>query len=349
MKSNHLKSGLLCLLFTTCFCSLAMASEVIPVISKPLSSVAIYPQFRAPANVISMNNSRISAEVSARITSIPANVGEEVKKDQVLVRLEQRDYQLAVEREQAKLEALLARIKLADYELNRALSLSKKQAVSEQLLKQREAELNTLRADEKGQRVALQLAKQNLEKTVIRAPFPAVITEHIGQVGELAAPGSPLLQIVDSSNLEVSANIQAHHAEEIIKAKSLHLLSEGNRYPLLLRVITPAIDSKSRTREARLLFKNEQLFKDKPAMPGGAGELAWERSSASLPSDLLVKRNGKLGVFVQRENQARFLPLPDAEEGRPASTNLPPDTQIITQGRFRLQDGDAVSQQSVSQ
>jgi RND family efflux transporter MFP subunit len=346
MIDNKFKSGLLCLLLTA-GCSLqVIASEAIPVSTKPFSSVAIYPELGAPANVISTSNTRISAEVSARITSLAANVGEEVKKDQVLVRLDQTDYQLAVEREQAKLDAILARIDLADYELKRAVSLSKKQAVSEQLLKQRETELNTLLADEKGQRVALQQSKRNLGKTVIRAPFQAVITEHLGQVGELAAPGTPLLQIIDSSSLEVSSRIQARHAKEIEKSTSLVLLSEGTRYPLQLRVITPAIDNKTRTREARLLFK------DKRAMPGSAGELLWKQSLASLPSDLVVKRNAKLGVFIVNKannKQAQFVPLPGAEEGRPVATNLPRDTQIITRGRFRLQDGGSISVQTESQ
>lgn len=333
----------MCLLFAAGYSLQVFAAEAIPVVSKPLSVVAIYPVLKAPANVISTSNSRISAEISGRITSLAARVGEGVEKGQALVRLEQEDYQLAVEREQAKLDAILARIKLADYELKRAISLSKKQAVSEQLLKQREAELDTLLADEKGQRVALVQSKRNLEKTVIRAPFQAVITEHLGQVGELAAPGTPLIQIVDSTNLEVSARIQTHYVEDIEKARSLTFISKGIRYPLQLRVITPVIDNKTNTREARLSFN------DQHALPGSAGELVWEQPSASLPSELVVKRNGKLGVFIvnnDNNGQAQFVPLPGAEEGRPVATDLPLDTSIITQGRFRLQDGDSISTQT---
>ncbi|WP_455216774.1 hypothetical protein, partial [Kaarinaea lacus] len=102
-------------------------------------------------------------------------------------------------------------------------------------------------------------------------------------------------------------------------------------------------DSKSRTREARLLFT------ENPALPGSAGELVWEQPSASLPADLLVKRNGKLGVFVLNDGQAKFVPLAGAEAGRPAIVNLAPATEIITQGRFRLQDGDSVIRQTGTQ
>lgn len=356
MINTLFKPALLCLLLLTCHATLAAASDAkpvksIPVKTKPLSSVAIFQQLRAPATVISTSNSRISAEVTARIKAFPAAVGETVKKGDIIVRLEKEDYQLAVNREQARLEALLARIELADYELKRAQSLSKKQAVSEQLLKQRESELNTLSADEKGQRATLALARRNLDKTDIRAPFPAIITEHIGQVGELAAPGTPLLQIVDNTSLEVSAKIQAHYAEEIRQAKSLMFLQAGKPYPLHLRSITPAIDSTTRTREARLLFSKERS--EQRALPGSAGELAWNQPAASLPADLVVRRKGKLGVFVVKNvannKRAQFVPLPDAEEGRPVITDLPPDTAVITQGRFRLQDGDTVTIQTDTQ
>lgn len=340
MACNSIKSGFLFVLLAIVFSTQTAANEAIPVVTNSLANIAVYPELRAPASVISNNNSRLSAEVSARITSLPASVGEQVEKGQVIVRLEQRDLQLAVEREQAKLEGLLARIALADYELKRAISLSEKQAVSEQLLKQREADLTTLLADEKGQRATLQQAKRNLDKTIIRAPFQAVVLEQIGQMGELAVPGTPLIQIVDTSSVEVSAKIQAHHADEVEKAKSLFLISGEKKYPLQLRTITAAVDPVTRTREARLLFKNH------PTMPGSAGELVWVRSSASLPSDLLVKRKNNLGVFIYRDSKAYFHPLPGAEEGRPAIIDLPDDTQIIIQGQFRLQDGETVSRQS---
>jgi len=321
----------------------AADSNAIPVKSRPLSSVAIFQELRAPASVISTSNSRISAEVSARIQAFPSAVGETVNKGDVIVRLEKSDYQLALEREQARLEALQARIELADYELKRAQSLSRKQAVSDQLLKQRQTELNTLLADNKSQQATVALAKRNLDKTDIRAPFPAIVTEQIGQVGELAAPGTPLLQIVDSSNLEVTAKIQAQYAQEVSQTRSLAFVQAGKAFPLHLRAITPAIDSKTRTREVRLSFIEQR------PLPGSAGELVWKQVKASLPADLVVKRKGKLGVFVvnnANDKTARFVPLPVAEAGRPVMADLPPDTLVITQGRFRLQDGDAITVQT---
>jgi hypothetical protein len=64
-----------------------------------------------------------------------------------------------------------------------------------------------------------------------------------------------------------------------------------------------------------------------------------------LPSNLVSRRQGRLGVFLLDGGKARFEPLPDAQEGRPASVTLPASTQVITMGRERLQDGAAVTVQ----
>jgi RND family efflux transporter MFP subunit len=328
------------LLAILAYCGLIFADDAIPVEVKPLSKLAIFPQLKAPATVVSNNDSRISAEVSARIIDLPAKVGDTVKKGDIIARLESQYYQQALDSEEAALEALAAKIDLAKYELKHAQTLSQKQALSEQLLKQRETDLATLQANYKGQQARVKQAKDHLDKTVIRALFPGVITERPGQIGELATPGSPLLQLVDTSGMEVSAKIQARYASDVERDENLTLLCDGKDYPLTLRVITPAIDSRSRTREARLLFK------DQGAMPGSYGELIWRRTMANMPAELVVRRKGKLGVFILQDKRAHFVVLPDAEEGQPAATNLAADTLIITLGRFRLHDGDPVVVQS---
>jgi hypothetical protein len=96
---------------------------------------------------------------------------------------------------------------------------------------------------------------------------------------------------------------------------------------------------RAQTREARLNFT------DSRALPGEAGELVWQNPQAHIPAELLVSRKGVLGVFVLAGNRAQFLALPAAQPGQPAATRLPPDTLLVTQGRFQLQDGDEVTRQ----
>ena len=314
-------------------------AETVAVAARPLSELAVFPELRAPATVLSLNQSRISAELAARLVALPIRVGETVAAGTLLARLDDKDFQLALARAEAGAKVLEAKRELAEYELQRARSLSQKQAVSEQLLKQREAEVKTLQAEQENQRLAIAQARRILEKTEVRAPFHAIITARIAQLGELAAPGSPLLELVDAEQLEVSARIQAHLANTLKQSDSLELLSNGKRYPLRLRVLTPHVEERSQTREARLSFSGQA------ALPGSAGELLWQNAQAHIPAELLLRRDGKLGVFVADHNHARFIELANAQEGRPTINSLSPDSLLVTEGRFQLRDGDAITLQ----
>jgi RND family efflux transporter MFP subunit len=261
-----------------------------------------------------------------------------VEEGALLLRLERQDLALQLTRAQAAQAALAARVDLARYELNRARSLSSKEVISEQTLKQREADLATLLAEHQGQQAATAQAQRALDKTELRAPFAAIVTERLGQTGELANPGTPLLRLVDAAHMEVSVQLQAAQAATLdsIKPQGLRFVSGDQSYPVQLRVITPAMDSRSRTREARLRFTGPS------ALPGSAGQLHWRQPAASLPAELISQRQGKLGVFTVQGQQARFVALPQAEVGRPVIARLTPETLVITDGRFRLRDGDAV-------
>jgi RND family efflux transporter MFP subunit len=314
------------------------AAEPIAVQTQPFAALAVYPQLTAPATVVSDNDSRLSAEVSARIIDIPVQVGDRVEKGALLLRLERQDLALQLTRAQAALAALDARIDLARYELKRAQSLSSKKAISEQTLKQRESELATLVAEHKGQQAAVAQAQRAVDKTELRAPFNAIVMQRLGQIGELANPGTPLLRLLDAEHIEVSSPLQpAQVAALSDKGQAeLFFVSDDQSYPLQLRLITPAMDSRSRTREARLRFSGPR------PLPGSAGQLQWRQPTANLPADLISQRQGKLGVFTLQGKQAHFVALPQAEVGRPVIARLAPDTLIITEGRFSLRDGDPV-------
>ena len=77
---------------------------------------------------------------------------------------------------------------------------------------------------------------------------------------------------------------------------------------------------------------------------GASGRIHWRSASAYLPADLLVRRDGRLGVFLVNDSHARFHPLPEALEGQPARSGLPDEARIIVQGRHSLRDGMAVHQ-----
>jgi RND family efflux transporter MFP subunit len=300
------------------------------------AQLAIHPRREAPASVVSLNETRLSAEVTARVESIAVEVGETIPKGAVVARLDDRDVQLALERAQANLDSAQARLALAESQLTRARELRTKNFVSDEALKQRETEVEVVRAELALARNELATARRSLDKTVLRAPFRAVVRQRLGQVGELASPGTPIVTLVDLSRIEVSARLQAIDAEFIRQAIDIRFEALGRRYPVRLMRLSPVLERESRQIEARLALGN-------PAPPPGAdGRIAWADPREHLPADLLVRRDGQLGVFIEDAGKARFLALPHAQEGRPAPVDLSPGSRVVTEGRFGLRDGQAL-------
>jgi hypothetical protein len=78
------------------------------------------------------------------------------------------------------------------------------------------------------------------------------------------------------------------------------------------------------------------------APPGASGRVRWRSAVPHLPADLLVRRDGRLGVFLVNDAAAHFHPLPGALAGQPARSDLGAEARVIVAGRQRLRDGQAV-------
>jgi RND family efflux transporter MFP subunit len=302
----------------------------------PLGEAVFHPERSAPATVVGRNEARLSAEVAAVIQTLPADVGQTVARGAIVARLDPRDAQLALERAEAVLAQAAARHAQAQAQHERARTLREKNFYSAEALTLRETELKATAADLRAATAQRDTARRALDKHVLRAPFDGVVRARNGQVGELAAPGALLLTLVETRDPELSAQVQPQDAASLAAAQTPQFESGGATHALKLLRISPAHLRESRSVTARLIFK---------AMPpplGAEGRLVWRDAQAHLPADLLVRRDGRYGVFVAEGDKARFHLLPEAQEGRPAAIDLPPDTRIVTQGRHALQDGMAL-------
>ncbi|UCH47021.1 MAG: efflux RND transporter periplasmic adaptor subunit [Betaproteobacteria bacterium] len=326
------------LFFILWLISATSASAQSPQVStQAFGDVAVYPQREAFATVISLNDSRIAAEVTARIIEIPVEVGQVVKKGATLARLDSRDYALAAERAAATLESARSAKKLAEQRLARARKLVDDGFISPEALDQRESDARTAAAQLRAAQAELATARRNIRKCLVRAPFKAIIKERIGQVGEIATPGAPLVRVLDAGRIEVSARVQPDYVAALEESKRITFESRAGSFELKLHRIVPALNQRERNQEARFRFAG------KSAMPGTAGRVVWQSAQAHLPPDLVLRRGDELGVFIANGNKAMFVPLPLAQEGRPAPANLPESATIIVGGRYQLQDGDAIT------
>ena len=311
-------------------------AERVLVRAQPLSGVAVYPQRSVPATVVSLNNTLISAEISAPIEQVHVLVGDIVAQRDLLVTLDCRDYKLALREADAQAARARASVELARKQHQRSQSLGGRQQISEELLDQRETELTLAVQDLALARTRLEQAQLNVERCSVRAPFAGVVTERLAHIGQLAATGTALLRLLDNTQLEVSAQVPVDSVAALSASTDMWLQANGSRQSLSLRAITPAIDPKARSLEARFVFQDER------ALPGTAGRVVWQAAALHVPAELVVQRGEGLGVFIADGDKARFVALPQAQEGQPAPTELAPDTLLIGEGRYSLIDGNPI-------
>ena len=329
------------LAFLTClflvFSPLINAQTANLVKTARLADIAVYPQKSAPATVVSLNNTLLSTQIKARVEEIFVKVGEVVEAGSVLARLDCTYYDLAAQQTKARIASLQARIKLAERRLERTRKLIESKTVTEELLDQREAELAVLHADREAALSSLKEAETDVSHCLLKSPYRAVITARIGAVGDFAKEGTKLFEIVDFEQLEVSAQLPIGDVDQVNHISALYFEDSAGRYPVKIRTTVPAINTRTRNQEVRLLFVDES------ALPGAAGRLVWRDERPHVPGKLLVRRNDSFGVFLAKQGKARFKIISDAQPGRPTPIDLAPDTLLITEGQHALRDSQTIS------
>ncbi|NKN34133.1 efflux RND transporter periplasmic adaptor subunit [Marichromatium bheemlicum] len=316
--------------------ALAGAEAVLSVTTVELGTVLVHPVREAPAEAVALNDTRLGAEINGVIAAIDVAVGDRVERGQVLARLDCTPHEIKVARAQAALAAGRATLEFSELQLDNARRLSARRSISQEELDKREADARTRKAELDRLQAALDAAEYTASKCTIVAPLNAVVIERIASVGDYAVPGTEILRLLDDENIEVSAKVQEQDLGGLEAAAEVRFVGRLRDHPVRLRTVLPLLERRLRTYEVRLRFVAE------PAPPGAAGRLRWRVGGGRIPADLLVRRDGGFGVFVLEDGRARFQSLPEARAGHPAATSLAPTTRLIVDGRFRVEDGEAV-------
>jgi RND family efflux transporter MFP subunit len=322
-------------------CISLQAQEAIPVRVQPFQDVLVDLERSASAEVLPLNRAVLSAEVSGVVKKIHADVGSRVEKGELLLEIDSTDYRLSLQQSEASLAASKAQKAQADIRLQRARKLIDGNYLSADDLLARETDAQVANAQIQLQEAAVAIARRNLEKCRIVAPFNGVVAERMAQEGSYVSNATHLMDLAENDRLELDAEIPDELADTLPRAERIEFHSRNQSWPVKLSRLSPVIEVERRSRQARFEFTDEA-----PAI-GRNGEVIWRVSSGLLPSNLMVRRNGLLGIFLADAGKARFQALPNAQEGRPVPVDLPTEMtrnwKVIVTGRDRLQDGDPIS------
>ncbi len=234
----------------------------------------------------------IEAKVSGKIARMAVVPGQKVRHGELLARIEAREVQ-------ARLEQALAVRQQTESDLTRSASL-----LAQDILAQ--SDYDATRSKFRVADAAVREAETLLGYTKVDAPFDGTITRKLADVGDLAAPGRPLLELEDPHSLRFEADVP----EAVVGTLTL-----GDRLPVRLSSmetdlegvvseIAPAADPGSRTFLVKL---------DLPATPslraGQFGRVAVPvggTSALRVPASAVVVRGQMELVFVVAEGKARL-------------------------------------------
>jgi RND family efflux transporter MFP subunit len=154
------------------------------------------------------------------------------------------------------------------------------QSVSREELLQRElecklaeAELDGLLIAEEREEIEYRIARVQLEKRLIRAPFDGVIVKIHPELGENCTPQDPLIRIADITKCRLIVHLEASAFSQVKERMNVRIRIDGADNPKILQGtvehISPVVDPSSGLREVKVLFDNG----DGQVNPGMTGTL----------------------------------------------------------------------------
>lgn len=300
---------------------------------------------RFPGLVKAVDTSRISFEVDGNTREVSVNVGDRVEKGQVLATLDDKPYQLDVEAAEADLGKANARLAEKDTDFVRQKTLFEKdwvaKAAYDQALAARDSTANqVLYATSK-----LKLARRDLEKTVLEAPFDGVIADKFVDPFQEVARGEPMFELYVEAAMEIEVSLPETEVGKVYLGQPAKIAFPAEGVPVQEGQVS---EIGTATSEANA-FPVKVLLSDPPesVLPGMVGDVALVASVEGDNVPYLIpvgaiaagKEPGKGYVFVYDAETSTVKKVEIRTKG------VQDNRVLITQG---IESGDVIASTGVS-
>lgn len=157
----------------------------------------------------------LAPKVSGFVVSVKVGEGERVKKGQVLVEIDPRDYENTLRQIRGEMSSVQARMRDAEKNYRRLSELVSKGAVSSQQFDTSTASYSEVKAKFDAVSAQVAQAEINLQNTQIKAPSDGFIARKAVEEGQLANQGLPLLGFVSAGERWVTANFKETEVADV--------------------------------------------------------------------------------------------------------------------------------------
>jgi len=310
---------------------------------KSVKKEQVNPSIWLPANVISRKNAPISAEQTGQLLWVE-DVGSQVIKGQLLAQIDDRHLKLQLARQKTQVKQHQANVDYLTGQKARFLKLREENnsAVSEyeRVNKDLTIAINEVAA----LNISVEQTLLAIEKTTIKAPFTGNISQRFAHVGELITIGRPLVQLIDTKNLDIKIAAPLSIAPFLKRGSKVMVKWNNTLLELPVRTWSQAGEQASRTFDVRLAAD-------------GIAMLAGSAVTVSLPKQqpreaILVPRD----ALMLRENETYVLTIDEEKNAQKVSVlvgqgvdswvsvtgALSVEDSVVVRGGERIQSGEKV-------
>ncbi len=303
--------------------------------------------------VESFKKTNILPEIAGRIKKMYKDIGDKVKKGELIFELEDTVFKAQYEQAKAGLEA--AKISFGDAKKNmeRISAVYKKNGVSKAQYEQAVSGYKLAKSNLERAKAAFEMAKFQYDSTKIRAPFSGIITGKFKEEGDFINPsmggfsqGTGVYVLEDFSKIYVNLNIPHSDASLIKKGEKAEIISDKTVLEGEVSTVNEKSDPMSSSVAVKIIAKN----KDGKILPGNIVKVRihynWKENALIIPTKAILE-NGK--VFVKTGDIARErkittgLSNPDFTE---ILSGVKEGELVVVNGNFGLFDKAKVKEET---
>ncbi len=295
--------------------------------------------------VQSVTSTQLSFEVAGRIERILIDEGARVRRGQALAQLDRTDYRLQMREAEARLRQLEADL------------ARKRTLLAEGILAP--AAIEALEANTVAARVARDSAQRNIDHSTLNAPFDGVVARRLAEPDMVVAVGTPVFEMQDNRQIEVSVDLPESAALSIplgpeLKAEA-ELVIADLRLPL--RYKEHSTQPREGARTYRLVLQGEPP-EDYNLLPGMAMRVSLQRPAQPQAEDegfrlplsaLQTGSDGKHFIWQADEGRARRLAVQlqqvEGDQALIRGEGLQAQLPIIVAGGSKLHEDQPIEAQ----
>ncbi|MCH7395896.1 efflux RND transporter periplasmic adaptor subunit [Acinetobacter dispersus] len=304
--------------------------------------------FTANGNIAAWQEVVIGSELSGqRLTRVNVNVGDEVRRGQVLAEINSET--IRADLAAAKASYAEAQAVLADAITNnkRIQQLKNTGAISAQESTQYQTSQATAQARLDAAKAQIESNQLRLAQTQVVSPDNGVISARTATVGSLAQTGQELFRLIRDHRLEWRAEVTTSDLYKLKQGMTAHIVSPDPAQPAVtgkVRMIAPVIDPQTRYGLVYVDIPTTQAVR-MGMFVKGEFDLG-QKLALTVPQTALLLRDGFSYVFIVNDKNRvtqQKVTVGRRLGDRVELLNLPENVKVVSSGTGFLADGDLVS------